>query len=84
MSVRINAKFVRQMLIERGMDQRMLAEKSNISEPTITRLLQGKPFTSRVLGDMAEALGCHPVDLIDANGAAPPLVDAPSVEANRS
>lgn len=77
--VRINAKFVRQVLLDKELDQRELAKISGVSEPTITRLLQGKPFTSDTLGKIAGALGCHPVDLIDAKGYAPPHVDAPII-----
>lgn len=75
MTVKINAKFVKQMLIAKDMDQQMLAQSSGISEQTIVRLLQGKPFTSDTLGKLANALECHPVDLIDGNGFGFPHVD---------
>lgn len=84
MSVRFNAKFVRQMLIERDMDQRALAEASGLSEITISRVMQGKPFNSETLGKVAEALGCHPVDLIDATGYGSPHVVAPTIASIRA
>lgn len=79
MTVRINAKFVRQILATKDIDQRTLAERSGVSEPTITRLMQGRPFNSETLGKLADALECHPVDLIDANGFSSPHVDAPPI-----
>lgn len=72
------------MLLDRELDQRELAKISGISEPTITRLLQGKPFTSDTLGKLAGALECHPVDLIDAKGFASPHVGAPVIAGIRS
>lgn len=80
MALKINAKFVKQMMIVREIDQRGLARESGLSEPTITRLLKGKPFSSDTLGKLAEALGCHPVDLIDAKGYRPPHVGAQAAE----
>ncbi len=79
MTVKINTKFVKQMLLERELDQQRLAERSELSEITISRLMQGKPFTSETLGKIAKALGCHPVDLIDAKGYSDPhLVASPT------
>lgn len=77
MTVKINAKFVKQMLLERDMDQRGLAVGSGLSEITISRLMQGRPFSSETLGKLAKALGCHPVDLIDAKGYSAPHLVAP-------
>jgi DNA-binding Xre family transcriptional regulator len=78
-NVRINARFVKQMLLDRDIDQRGLARISGISEPTITRLLHGKPFTSDTLARLAGALECHPIDLIDAKGFSSPHMDAPAI-----
>jgi len=79
MTVRINAKFVKQMLLERDMDQQGLAGRSELSEITISRLMQGKPFTSETLGKIAKALDCHPIDLIDAKGyPSPHMVASPT------
>jgi DNA-binding Xre family transcriptional regulator len=78
MTVKINAKFVKQMLLERDMDQQGLAELSQLSEITISRLMQGRPFTSETLGKIARALDCHPVDLIDAKGYSSPHMVASS------
>jgi DNA-binding Xre family transcriptional regulator len=75
--LRINARFVKQILLDKDLDQRELAKLSGISEPTITRLLHGRPFTSDTLGKLADALECHPVDLIDAKGFASPHMGAP-------
>lgn len=82
--VQINAKFVRQMLLDKELDQRELAKISGVSEPTITRLLQGRPFTSDTLGKIADALDCNPVDLIDAKGYPSPHVDAPVIAGIRA
>lgn len=76
-NVKINARFVKQILLNKDLDQRELAKLSGISEPTITRLLHGRPFSSETLGKLAEALDCHPIDLIDANGFDSPHVAAP-------
>lgn len=76
-NVTINAKFVKQILLNRDLDQRELAKLSGISEPTITRLLHGKPFSSDTLGRLADALNCHPIDLIEAKGFESPQLGAP-------
>lgn len=76
-NVKINSRFVKQILLDREWDQRELAKLSGISEPTITRLLHGKPFTSDTLSRLAEALDCHPIDLIDAKGFSSPHLGAP-------
>jgi DNA-binding Xre family transcriptional regulator len=76
-NVKINAKFVKQILLNKDLDQRELAKLSGISEPTITRLLHGRPFTSDTLGRLADALECHPIDLIDAMGFQSPHLGAP-------
>lgn len=84
MTVKINAKFFRQMLAAKDLDQRELSKLSGVSEPTITRLVKGKAFTSETLGKLAEALDCHPVDLIDAEGFPSPHMAAPSAENGRT
>lgn len=72
------------MLLDKDLDQRELARISGISEPTITRLLQGKPFTSDTLGKLADALDCNPVDLIEARGFVSPHVVAPVIAGIRA
>lgn len=79
MSVKLNAKFVKQMLVEREMDQKGLAELSGLSEITISRLMKGSRFNSETLAKIADALDCHPVDLIEAKGFASPHVGAPAI-----
>ena len=76
MTVKINQTALRVFLAQRSMEQKDLAEKSGVSEQTIVRLLKGKPFTSDTLGKLADALGVNPVDLIEAEGYASPLVEA--------
>ena len=78
MSVKLNAKLIKKMLIDLEMDQKDLAARSGLSAITISRLMQGNPFSSETLGKIAKALECHPIDLIDANGFASPHVDAPA------
>jgi DNA-binding Xre family transcriptional regulator len=77
--VKLNAKFVKQMLIELDLDQQGLAARSGLSEITVSRLMQGKAFNSETLGKLATALGCHPVDLIEAKGFASPHMVAPAI-----
>jgi DNA-binding Xre family transcriptional regulator len=77
-SVKFNAKVARKILIDLEMDQKDLAARSGVTPITISRLMQGHPFNSETLGKVALALGCHPVDLIDANGFASPHVGAPA------
>lgn len=74
--LRINAKFVRLAMAEKNYDQRTLARKSGLSEPTIYNVLKGKSFSSDTLAKLAKALECHPVDLIEADGFVDPHVDA--------
>jgi len=83
-AVKLNAKFVKHLLIEKDIDQRGLAELSGLSEITISRLMQGNAFNSDTLGRVATALRCHPVDLIEASGYDSPHVDAPVVATIRA
>lgn len=77
--VRLNAKFIRHMLAERNISARELASTADIGEATMYRLLNGAKFNSGTLGKLAEALGCHPVDLVDAEGySSPHLVASPT------
>ena len=79
MTVKINARFVKQMLLERDMDQQGLAGRAAGYQKSPSALMQGRPFTSETLGKIAKALDCHPVDLIDAKGyATPHLVASPA------
>lgn len=77
MSVKINARLIRQLLAEKNIDQRTLSKLSGVSEPTITRVMHGKPFSSDTLSSLAAALDCNPRDLIEAPGHVDPLVVAP-------
>ena len=77
MSVKFNAKVVKKMLIDLEIDQKDLAKRSGLSQMTITRLMQGHPFSSESLSKVAKALDCHPIDLIEAKGFASPHVGAP-------
>ncbi len=70
--VRLNARFIRYMLAERNISARKLALTADIGEATMYRLLSGGKFNSETLGKLAEALGCHPVDLVDAEGYSSP------------
>lgn len=79
MNVRLNKKVVKKMLIDLEIDQKDLAERSGLSAITISRLMQGSPFSSETLAKIAHALDCHPIDLIDAKGFASPHVVAPVV-----
>jgi len=82
--LKINSRFVKEMLFRTGMDQRTLAETAGISEPTMIRLMQGKPFTSETLGKLAEALECSPVDLLDVSEYASPHLAAPTPASGRA
>lgn len=79
MTVKINATALKVFLVQRGMEQKDLAEQSGVSEQTIVRLLKGKAFTSDTLGKLAEALNVNPVDLIQSDGHPDPLVEAQAV-----
>jgi DNA-binding Xre family transcriptional regulator len=79
MTVKLNSKFVKYALVDRDMSARDLAAKAGISEGTMYRMMNGAVFNSDTLGKLAEALGCHPVDLIEGEGFASPHMDAPPV-----
>lgn len=84
MSVRINRSVLKAMLGAKDKSLRDLAKDSGIGEATIYRIANGSGFTSETLGELAKALGCSPVDLIDPEGFVPPLVVAPSAENGRT
>lgn len=83
MTVRLNSKFVKYILTDRDMTARDLAAAAEISEGTMYRMMGGAAFTSDTLGKLAKALGCHPVDLIDAQGYMHPHLDAPTAQNGR-
>lgn len=78
MAVKINKRFVKHMLAEKDMSLRDLSQACGIGEATIYRVVNGGTFQSVTLGRLAEALQCSPVDLIDVEGFANPLVVAPA------
>lgn len=82
--VKLNAKFVKMRLLELEMSARDLALAAGIGEATMYRILNGARFESTTLSKVASALGCHPVDLIEAEGFDPPHVDAPIITSIRS
>lgn len=84
MTVKLNSKFVKHLLMDRDMTARDLAALAGISEATMYRVLNGEPFNSVTLGKVAQALGCHPVDLIEADGFTSPHVGAPVAETVRA
>jgi len=43
---------------------------------TVARIRDEGTTTLKTIGEMASALGCHPVDLISANGYPDPKLDA--------
>ena len=79
MIVKLNAQFVKHLLVDQGISARDLAIAAGIGEATMYRLLNGAAFNSDTLGKLAAALECHPVDLIQAEGYVSPHVDAPTV-----
>lgn len=64
MNTRLNAKFVKHILTDRDLTARDLARIAGISEATMYNMMAGDAFASRTLDKIAEALGCHPADLI--------------------
>lgn len=82
--VRLNSKFVKVRLLEENMSARDLASAAGIGEATMYRILNGARFESTTLAKVAAALGCHPVDLIEAEGFASPHVDAPDTTSIRA
>lgn len=84
MNVRINRSVLKAMLGAKDKSLRDLARESNIGEATIYRIANGSGFTSETLAALANALGCSPVDLIDPEGFAAPLVVAPSAANGRA
>lgn len=83
-AVKLNAKFVKMRLLDLEMSARDLASEAGIGEATMYRILNGAAFESKTLGKVAAALGCHPVDLIEAEGYASPHVDAPVITSIRA
>lgn len=79
MTVKINEKFVKMILIQRNEDIRQVAERSGIGEATLYRIIRGAGFTSHTLGKLAAALECSPNDLIVSEGFPSPLVVAQTV-----
>lgn len=73
-----NTKMLEHLLIEKGWDQRDLANAADVSEPTITRMKRGETFNSETLGKLARALGCNPIDLLDTKGYPAPHLVAPT------
>lgn len=82
--VKLNARFVKTRLLDLEMSARDLAVAAGIGEATMYRILNGAPFESKTLGKVAAALGCHPVDLIEAEGFGSPHVDAPVIAGIRT
>ena len=77
--LKIHEPHVKRIMFDRGIvDQKDLAGRADISEQTLIRLFQGKPFSSRTLEQLAGALECNPVDLVNVGDFPDPLVVAPA------
>ena len=70
MTVKINARYVRTLLLAKGMTVTDLADATGVSRQTIYNIMGGKPFTNDTLGKMAEALGTTPSRLISTGEVA--------------
>lgn len=56
-----------------------LSKKTGRPWSTIKRVKDEQTTTLKTIGEIANALGCHPVDLISANGYPDPKSDALAV-----
>lgn len=57
--------FIREWRVSRGLSLTQLAEASNMSVASLSRLELGhQMYTQPTLGNIAEALGCEPAELI--------------------
>lgn len=62
-----------------GSEINFLSKKTGRPWSTIKRIQEEKTTTLKTIGQIANALGCHPVDLISANGYPDPKLDALAV-----
>ena len=77
--LKIHEPHVKRIMYDRGIvDQKDLAVLADISEQTLIRLFRGKPFSSKTLEQLAGALDCNPVDLMNVGDFPAPLVVAPA------
>lgn len=63
--MRISGVLIKHALIDRGMKQKDLAEKTGISKSTISMICNGKSCTEDTARKIAEALGVTVDDLIE-------------------
>jgi DNA-binding Xre family transcriptional regulator len=82
MELRIDEIQVKQhMLRARIMTQQDLARKAGLDNSTVTRALAGDNFRADTLVKLADTLRVHPFDLLVADGAPAPHLDAPALVA---
>lgn len=63
MNLSINVNEVKIRMARLGLTQRRLAEKSGISRPTLSYMMNGKRVSPIVAGKLSTALGCDVMEI---------------------
>ena len=78
--LKINERTVRIMMAREGINTlEELASRSGVHSDTCRNLFSGSGFRSRTVEQLADALSCNPLDLIESVSNHSPLMDAQAV-----
>ena len=64
MSLKIDATALQHAMVDAGLNQQELAERSGVTASTIYRISKGQAFNSTTLDAIANALGRDPLTLV--------------------
>ncbi len=64
MNLQINTQEMKIRMARLGLSQRRLAEKSGVSRPTLSYLMNGKRVSPVVAGKICAALDCDVADIV--------------------
>lgn len=77
-NIRVDRKALNIVMQDRGITNVELARRMEVHPNAIVRIKREQSTSLNGLADLCKALGCHPFDIMKAEGFPPPLVDAPT------
>lgn len=76
---RVNKRAVRMFMASEGIvTMKDLTARTGLTQLTLRRLLDGKPFASDTIKTLAKGLKCNPLDLLETDGFPDPHLGAPA------
>lgn len=63
--LKLNKRLIKKKLVELNLTQNEFANKNNISQSTLSNVLNGRQATTKTLNKIADGLGVSVIDLLE-------------------